>query len=164
MIDDKELIWVSKKFAERYKSLIEGNEQQEIINEELENYMAKVRKDTKDEFKTSLEALEEDAAMYQGLMLKTKQTFTKAKDESLSSFYSLWQEYDKDKNNIINKINTLTELLAPLKKDIDQINESLNKINSYPLEKILELLSIYNNSSEESKKMINFLFENYKNK
>lgn len=164
MSNEKELIWVSKEFALKYKSLIEGNKKQEIINKELEEYMEKVKKDTRDEFRTSLETLEEDAAMYQGLMLKTKQTFTKLKDEALSSFYSLWEEYDKDQHTITKKINSLKDLLIPLKKDIDQINESLNKINNYPLEKMLELLAKYNNSPEESKNMMNFLFENYKMK
>lgn len=160
----KELIWVSKEFATKYESLLKGNEKQEIINKELEEYMAKVKEDIREEFRTSLETLEEDAAMYRGLMLKTKETFTKVKDEALSSLYSIWEEYDKDRANILQKLQFLKELLTPLKNDIDEINNALNKIDKYPLEKMLELLAKYNNSPEESKNMMNFLFENYKMK
>ena len=51
-----------------------------------------------------VEAMEEDAAIFSGLMLKVKQSFGKAKDEALSASYDLWEKYDQERPSVEKKV------------------------------------------------------------
>ena len=75
MTGEKDLIWVEKDFAEKYKKMVDDESLNEQRIAALDEYIQTVKDSSKNEYKASLECLEEDLAIYKGLMLKTKQSF-----------------------------------------------------------------------------------------
>ena len=81
----KELIWVPEEFQKEYEKLGTGAEHSLLLKEFLE----KTRKKLKDEYESSLAAMNDDALLFEGLFLETKKRFTNIKDEAGSLNYFL---------------------------------------------------------------------------
>lgn len=161
-MDNQELIWVDKKFAEQYKKLETEKDKNEKQSKILDDYINKLSEQSKADFKANLESLEEDVAIYTGLMLKTKQAFGKAKDEALEASYALWEEFEKEKPKVSKKIEQFTELLTPFQKQLNDINTILSKINTFDIDKFIESLMKLTGLYGKSKEMFEFLVKNYK--
>lgn len=163
-MDNKELIWVSKEFAEKWKKLKEAEttrEQQEIVfNKYMESVQAEVQKD----FRANLEVLEEDAAIFTGLMLKTKQAFEKAKNEQLDASYQLWENFEKDIPSVREKTQKIIDQLKPLAAQAVEINKSLATIKTYEIDRITESLRAFFNLTGNNKKLFEFIINNFKSK
>jgi len=82
IIEEREFVYVPKSLAKKIKELEDGKVKEDLILE----YLDKSRK----EVKANLETLEDDVIQYQGIMIKAKQTFEKAKNEQLTASYDLW--------------------------------------------------------------------------
>ncbi len=156
--NDTELIWVPKEISERYNKIGDSNARMKMINE----YLQTRNKTIQDEFKTSLESLEEDAVIYEGLILKVKKRFEQAKNESLNAFYACWEKYDADRTLLEKKINTACDVLDPLQKKIDIVNESLCKISTFGFDKLIETFQRFTGLYDKEKEMFEFLLKNYK--
>ena len=156
-MSEQDLIWVDKEFANKFKEVKDDNKKAEI----LEEYLKSVQKTTRDEYRSSLEAMDEDAVMYQGLMLKTKKRFEELKNESLDAFYKMWEDYDAERGKIQKKVEDVSRLLEPLKNEINQINEALGKIRTWDFEKLLKTLRNVSALCEKDMVMLEFLMKNY---
>jgi cytochrome c556 len=156
-MEDKELIWVSKEFAEKYKIIGDEQEQMKIFQE----YLDQVSQQSKDDYKANLEAMEEDVAIYTGLMLKVKHTFSKAKDEALDASYAMWQGYAKEKPKIEKNIDEILKLLNPLDEKLDSINKKLGKINTFRIDQMSESISKFSQMSESGQAMFEFLVKHF---
>lgn len=161
MPENEELIWVDKEFADRFNAMKSKKAEREMQIQVLEDYMKTVTDASKSDFKVSLECLEEDVAVYSGLMLHVKQSFGKAKDEALTSSYALWEEYEKDMPSVKEKTKSITDALNPLQDSLTSINKSIDSINQHKLERMLELVAKFNGMSEETKTVMKFLIENF---
>ena len=158
---DKELIWVEKEFAEKYIILeSEKNKNEERIKA-LDEYIEKIKDASKQDFKANLESLEEDVAIYTGLMLKVKQAFGKAKEEQLNASYELWENFDKELPRINEKINKILEQIKPLEEKINTINTISEKIRTWNIDRLSESLIKISNLYNQDDKLIKFLLENY---
>ena len=159
--DGKELIWVDKEFAERHKLLDDDKtkkeEQVKIFNEYLEG----IQKESQAEFKANFENLDEDVAIYKGLMLNVKQAFSKAKTEQLQASYALWEEFDKDMPNIEEKTTKIVEALNPLVEKLTQANDLLSKIQTWNFNSLIETLEKVANLYGNNKDMVEFLVNHY---
>lgn len=160
-MDGKELIWVEKEFAERYKVLESDKSKNEQRCKALDEYISKVSESSRSDFKANLETLEEDVAIYTGLMLKVKQAFGKAKDEALEASYALWEEFDKERPVVSKKISDVCELLDPLEKKLNSINDSLGKIRTYDIDRLIESMQKLNGLYGESRKMFDFVVNHF---
>lgn len=158
---DEELIYVDKEFAERFKEMKTKGAEREVQIQVLEDYMQTVSDSSKSDFKANLKCLEEDVAIYSGLMLHVKQAFGKAKDEALISSYAQWEEYEKDMPSLAKKTKAITDSLDPFLEKLKQINAQLEKIRTYNFDKIIETVGRFNSMSDESKKVMRFLFDNF---
>ena len=158
---DQELIWVDKDFAEKFNELTSKGaarkQQEEVFNE----YMGKITDAVKREFRANLEGLEEDAAIFTGLMLKVRQAFEKAKSEHLNASYDLWEKFDAELPSIQGKTDKLIETLKPLEKQLTAINEALGKINTFNIERFTEALSRFLSLQNDHRQMIEFLINNF---
>ena len=159
--NNKDLIWVEKEFAEKYKKLEDKSEKNAERIKIFEEYIDKVSNSSKSEFKACLESLEEDAAMYTGLMLKVKKTFNDVSNTALCSFEDIWEDYDKNKTTIVKKIKDVTTLLNPLKEQVDSIEKTIKSISSYNLDRLVESLSLLNTLSEKNLDILKFVVKNY---
>ncbi len=160
-MDNKELIWVEKEFAERYKVLESEKDKNEQRRKAIDEYISKISESSRNDFKANLESLEEDVAIYTGLMLKVKQAFGKAKDEALEASYSLWEEYDKEKPSISKKIDDLCSLLDPLEKKLNLVNDAFGKIRTFNIDHLIESLCKLAGLYGESREMFDFVVKNF---
>lgn len=161
-MENKELIWVSKEIAEKHKAM--ESEENSIHNQDklINNYMDDVVADSKAEFKANLESLDEDVAIYTGLMLKTKQAFKKAKDEALESSYALWEEYEKERPRVDEKVGAIVKSLDPLVSKLNEVNELFSKIKTYDIERFSESIKFVSGLYGENKEIVEFLVNNFK--
>ena len=161
-MDNQELIWVDKVFAEKYKELSTNknkrDEQEKVFNE----YLEKVQSDIRRDFQCNLDSIEEDAAIFTGLMLKVKQAFEKAKNEHLDASYELWENFDKEIPSVQDKVDKLVSVISPLQKQLAEINSLLSKISTWNIDKFNESISLLANTCGKNKDMIEFLVKNFK--
>ena len=155
---EKTLIWVPKEFEERYKKVNDDNERIKI----LEEFLDKTRRDIKDEYESSLKAMEEDALAYEGLALKTKQRFTEVKDAAITTAYSVWENYDKEVTQIKKKVQDITATLKPLVDELKKIEELTTKVNVSGVEKLSRAVTTMNDLQGQNKEMFDFLIKNFK--
>ena len=159
---EKELIWVEKEFAEKYKVLeSDANKNAERIKA-FEEYMLKVETQSKQEFKANFDSLEEDVAIYTGLMLKVKQAFEKAKSEQLEASYTIWTKFEEELPNTKDKVNRIVETIKPLEQKLESINQLLGKIKTYDLDKVISAIEKLSGLYGDQKKMVEFLVKNFK--
>jgi len=161
-MDNKELIWVEKEFAEKYKVLADNKNLNEQRIAALNEYIEGVCNAAKQEFKSNLESLEEDVAIYTGLNLQVRQAFAKAKDEALSASLALWDEYEKELPSVRDKINKIVKELSPLKDELTTINDLLGKIKTYDIERVEKVIGNIAALHGKEKAMFDFLIKNFK--
>ena len=162
MNNDRELIWVEKEFAEKYKLLDDKAEKRAEQIAMFEKYMETVKDQSKAEFKNNLQNLEEDVAIYTGLMLKVKQAFEKAKNEQLDASYKLWEKFDEEIPNIRQKTSQVISELNPLIGKLEEIDKLLSKIDTYNFERLITAIEKVNNLYGQNKEMFEFLIVNFK--
>jgi len=138
---DKEYIsaYVPKEFAEKFRK-IDSDEQKHIAFDE---YLKTVQEKSKNEFKANLESLDEDTAIYTGLMLKVKQAFEKAKDEQLNPSYATWESFDKEIPSIKQKTSEIVSLLKPITEELEKIRYLLGCINTYSFDQISNSIATF---------------------
>jgi uncharacterized coiled-coil DUF342 family protein len=162
-VDTKELIWVPKDVAVKYnKAESEKNKTDEHIKV-IDEFIEKLCESSRSEFKANLEAMEEDVAIYSGLMLKVKQSFTKAKDEALASSYEIWEKFDTERLSVSKKISGIISELQPLKNELNELNKLLGQISTYNIDKLRESISLLSNMYGQNKEMVEFLIKNFPN-
>jgi archaellum component FlaC len=161
MMEEKELIWVPKDFAEQHKELMADKTRRDEQLKVFNDYMKSVKDSSARGFRANLESLEEDAAMYTGLMIKVKKTFESAKDEQMSASYDLWERFEKELPATSEKIDAITSLIKPLVGKIETLNKELQKINTFEINRIVDAIHSLSGLSGESKSMIDFLIDNF---
>jgi DNA repair exonuclease SbcCD ATPase subunit len=152
--EKRDIVWVPEHIAKKYNNMENSKKQLEFID----NYLNESTKD----LQLDLESFEDSVIQYRGLMLKAKDSFRKAKDEELQAHYDLWENFEKEIPLVSKKINSIIDLLKPLKDDLNEINELLQKFDKYGFDRFLETLQSIRSIYGESKDMIEFLMLNYK--
>ena len=163
-MDNQELIWVDKDFAEKHKVLLKDKTKRDLQVKVFDDYLEKIKESSKSEFKTNFENLKEDVAIYTGLMLKVKQAFEKAKDEQLSASYTLWEKFEKEMPFAKEKIATIISELNPLQEKLKQISDLIAKINTWNIDKLSESIRNLSEVHGKNKEMVEFLVNNFKQK
>jgi chromosome segregation ATPase len=159
MDNKEELIWVDADFAERWKAL----KSKKAIREEREKifdaYCDKVTSQVRDDFKVNLESIEEDAAMFEGLMIKVKKAFEKTKNEYMEASEALWEKFDKEIPSIQKNIDRLTGLVDPLTKQLDTITQKFHTINTYHLKQVVELIQLVSGLTDKNKDILELILK-----
>jgi hypothetical protein len=162
MSEKQELIWVSKEFSEKWKKATDEKATADIQAAMFDEYIQSVNGKIRDDFKANLETIEEDAAIFTGLMLKTRQAFEKAKNEHLDASYALWEKYEDDIPSITKKTASIISILEPLEVKLKTINNLMAKINTYEIDKVISSISVLSSACGKQKTMIEFLIKNFK--
>jgi len=157
-MEDKELIWVSKKFAEKFKGIDKEEEKTKTLNEYLES----VKFDVREEFRVNLENLQEDAAIFSGLMLQVKKTFEKIKQEHFTSSYELWEKFEKEIPSTQKKAEKIVAILEPITKELIKIDSLLISLRTFEMDHVFESVQKFISLYGEGKEMFEFLVKNFK--
>lgn len=157
MPEGQEFIWVSKEFADQYKQIESIEEKHKVFEE----YLKTVTESSRKEFKANLENLDEDVAIYTGLMLKVKQAFEKAKNEQLSASYALWEKFDTELPSTKQKVDKLIEVLKPLSEKLNELNKTLKSIETYDIDRLIGVVEKLSSLYGTNKEMVEFLIKNF---
>jgi len=160
-MDKNEIIWVSKEFAERFKKMEAENATIEQQDNALDEYMDSVKAEVKRDFKASLESLDEDAAIFAGMMLRVKQAFGKAKDEHLTASYELWEKFEEEIPSVRGKIDSIIKTLKPLEEQLTTINGLIGKIRTYDIDKFTHSIECLATAYGTQKEMVEFLVKHF---
>ena len=156
--EDKEIVWLPKKLADKVKGYQEeGKPYENIILQYLD--------ESKNEVKSNLETLDEDVLQYKALMVKAKNAFKEAKEEQLSQSYEIWEDFDKELVSVRSKVEEMKNTISPIKSEIEDIKKLLDGVSSWEIEKFLEVIKEVSNYlayEGDTAKILRFLFDNYK--
>jgi archaellum component FlaC len=153
-----ELVWVSKEQAERYNKLESDDERYKAFEE----YMKTVSLETQKQFKADLEGIEEDVAVYSGLLLKVKQSYKNVQAEHYAATYKLWEDFDKELPSTSAKIEKIISTLDPLAKKLNELNNLIKTIKTWDVEKLIETIEKLSGMYGTNQKMVEFLVNNFK--
>lgn len=162
MAEGQELIWVDKEFAAKVKMLETEKATREQQLKVFDEYIEKVNGTIRRDFQSNIEAIEEDAAIFTGLMLKTRQAFEKAKNEQLVGTEEIWENIEKEIPSMREKTQKLIDTLKPLKDELNEINGLLGKISTYNIDKLGQSVALLGNLHSKNREMIEFLMLNFK--
>lgn len=152
---EKELVWVPKELAEKINELGEGLTKENLVL----SYIEQAKRDIQGE----LDSLDESILLFRGMMVKARQDFEKAKNAELEANYAVWENSEKDFEAMREKAKCMVETLKPLKEELQEVCDLLNRIDKWGIEGFLELLKKLNqNFYGETKEMLQFLLNNWK--
>lgn len=160
--DDKDVVWVEKEFAEKFKEMEKDSSKNEQRLKAFDDYMKTVSDRSRSEFKADLENLEEDVAIYKGLMLQVRQSFEKAKDEALGASYAIWENFEKEIPSVNKKVEEITNTLKPLIELTGNLNSELGKLQTWNIKEVVEVIRNLSSLCGKNKQMIDFLINNFK--
>ena len=127
--EEKELVWLPKKLANQVQAL-----------ENPDNFVKEYIEESKREIKNNLDNLDDDIIQYKAAMISARQKFKEAKDEVLKANYEVWEKFEDDNKELHRMRDVLLNQLRPIKKEVDEIKESLRSISTYQMKDLLELL------------------------
>lgn len=157
--EKKELVWVTEEAAKRYNAINNQADKIKYFNEYIENIKGR----SKEEFRANLDSLDEDVAIYKGLMLNVKQAFEKAKIEQLSTSYEMWEKFEKEMPGIKEKTQKMVNILNPLSEKLKEIDGFMKTIRTYEFEEMIKVIEKFAGLYGNNKNMMEFLIKNYKN-
>lgn len=128
-----------------------------------EKMLADAAKNIKGIMQSEIDMLDDEIVKYKGMMADFKQKFREVKQTQFKQMEDIWVEYDKELSKIKGKMAKIEEAVAPVAKQTTELNNNLQKLKSYDLERLLELLeSIDRAYSGESRRVMDHLFKTYK--
>ncbi len=144
--EEKDLIWVPKKFAKAYARAKSEEKQLEI----LEEILSKQKRDIKQD----LENLDYDVTQFKASILRYKKAFKEVYEENAKQVYALWEEIEKTKPSQAQFINQLKNDLKPIMDEVKLLSEFMKNVNTYYLEKFLALINSVVSCDNETKEFI----------
>ena len=136
-----------------YDKLVEAKSRQE----QEKMFFAEIEA-RKTDIKNEIENLEDDVLRFKAVGIRYKSSLEKIYEEQAVELDKLWECMNLE-DNIYSKLKTMNSQLSQFKNDIKQINESMNHLNSYNLEKIISLVEKFNGFTNQDKEIIKYLTE-----
>jgi len=151
MVDNKELIWVPKEVKEIYEKMESDQEKLKLVDEMIKN--------RKIDITYSIEALDDDLLRFKAFSLKYKTELQKVYDDQSDKLEKLFEDCGDVQSKMHLKIEEIKSKLDPIVSKIKSINETLDKVNTYKIEKVIELIEKFNRMSEEDKRLFEMLIK-----
>jgi chromosome segregation ATPase len=156
-MEDRKIVWLPAAIAKK----VEDAESQETADKLVLKYCEQVKGDMTE----SLECLDEDLLRFKGNMAQVRQQFGKAKDEHLNATYAMWEKGEEDCKKVSEHVARLTKQLQPLKTEVEKVNQQLAKIDTYKLQKLLEVVTAISghlSMNDKTADILSFLTNEYK--
>jgi len=151
MVDNKELIWVPKEVKEIYEKMESDHEKLKIVDEMIKN--------RKIDITYAIEALDDDLLRFKAFSLKYKTELQKVYDEQNDKLEKLFEDCGDIQSKMHLKIEETTKKLDPVTDKIKEINVALDKVNTYKIERVIELIEKFNRMNEEDKRLFEILIK-----
>ena len=139
----QELIWVDKSLAEAYKELDTDMKRAEFVNELI--------KQKKVDITSDIQNLDDDLLRFKAFALNYSTALKEAYDKQAERLEQLWEECSEPIEKIDKQTMRIKKDIYDITKDIKDISKELEGLNTYKIERIIELINTYNNMSESDK-------------
>jgi len=149
--NEKELIWVAKEVKEVYEKMESDHEKLRIVNELINS--------RKLDITYAIESLDDDLLRFKAFSLRYKTELQKVYDDQSDKLEKLFEDCGGVQDKMYLKIKETQDRLDPITSKIKSINETLDKINTYKIERVIELIDKFNRMSEEDKRLFEILIK-----
>lgn len=155
--EEKELVWLPVSLVKKLKRTQDKGEQETLILKYID--------ESERDIQYSIESLEDEVVRYKGAMLKARKAFEEAKNEQLGANYAMWEKFEEELPSLEKKIETVKDLVAPVANQIEDLEKTLEKLQTYRIEDLLKLIENINRElcyDSNTSKILKFLVKEYK--
>lgn len=145
-MSDKKLVWVPKHLA----ADIEAVTSTEGLDAIVARYVAEQKKTAEQDLNT----LREYVAMYKGLSATARLEFAAACQEAVDKSYKVFDAYDKKMPDITEKVRGIVETILPVYKELDRLENRLDRIDVSRLHSALDLAERIASMSDETRQAL----------
>ena len=142
------MVWIDESLAAKL----------EIVNDvaklKTDGDLDKVIKMLTDDTNTMAECLDENALRFKLHAQQTRDNYEKVVKEEVDKTYELWEKCEDLRADVRNKIDTFIPVFKSVNSELDKLNQSMANINTYRIEKLIELVYKFKEMSEEDKNML----------
>ncbi len=151
MSEEKKFVslYVSEAKAAEYEKLKGTVHDDDIIQQYIDK--------TKRCIETDFDALEDDLLTYKSSVSKWHKALKGAYEDQNEKTEALFLKFDAQKPSLHKKIKALEESVQPLESMIDNINKKLNKLDTWKVEKIIEVIHKLSSMGDEEREMLKIL-------
>lgn len=151
---DTELVWIKPE----WKEIVQKFADSESVKVGIHKSYIEFKKRLAMEVEYSSELLDQVRGCYQAQRDEMKKLY----EEEGELSYQLWEELDKKRSETHKKIKDVREETQAIKEDLFDLRSSIQSIDIYGLDKLLEIVRTFNNMDDKSKELFKILMENYK--
>lgn len=149
--ENKDLIWVDAKLAKKYKTITSDSRKDEMVIKFIE--------DSKIEYLSYIENLEDDVLQFKGSMIKMKKAFKEAKESQIDDMYKLWEKFDEETPRIDKKVDSVLKKLSPISECLQDISSSLSKISLHNIDRLLDIIGRIEGMSKKNVSLLLAILE-----
>jgi len=151
MSNNRELIWVDKEIARKYKELESDTEKLKLVNEVIKNKGLDITAD--------IENLNDDLLRFKAFALNYSTEFEKTYKEQTDKM----EKFHETNGYIFDKISTQTRKLqnevSKISDEIKELNNQMDKIETYKIERMIGLIEKFNGMSSEDKRIFELIMK-----
>jgi len=151
MSNDRELIWVDKDVAKKYMDLSTDTEKLKLVND--------VIKERGLDITTDIESLNDDLLRFKAFALNYSTEFKKAYQEQTDKM----EKFYETNGYIFDRISTQTRKLqsevSKIGDEIKELNNQMDKIETYKIERLIGLIEKFNGMSSEDKRIFELILK-----
>jgi len=147
---NKELVWVSKELLEKVQDLESVFEDHQKVKNLIESFKGEVEQFTYD--------VEDSVSVFRRQSEKIKSTYKEVVDKEIESLQEFWEEQDKRRAEMINKLADIRKSVHTVSDDMQVMRKELNSLNIYGLDKLVELIDKINGMSDREKEVLHHVF------
>ena len=107
----------------------------------------------------AIEALDDDLLRFKAFSLRYKTELQKVYDDQSEKLEKIFDDCGDIQSKMYLKIEETKTKLNPVTDKIKEINVALEKVNTYKIERVIELIEKFNRMNEEDKRLFEILIK-----
>jgi len=152
--DTREIIFVPAKFKNVIEQIV-GLEVQAV--DVVKSTVLSFRRETD----VAIEVAEDLVTNLKSHYEEQRKNLRKLYEEEFELSYSLWEELDKKRSETTEKIKEIREETKCIVEEVKELKESINGLNLYGMDKLLEVVRTFANLDDKSKEVLSFIIGQY---
>jgi len=154
---EKKLIWVPAELATEFENATGDAAQIEVVKK----IIAKAKGSMEDD----LNALDEDAARFRGIMLGYKKAYGQVLEEHLAATYKIWEDIEDKMPNtkvmcakLSSEVQTIETEIDHVLEKVKSIGTKLNGFSTYQLVEIVKAVEIISRADDRTIDILRYAF------
>ena len=94
---------------------------------------------------------------FKSFALNYSTAFQKAYDDQVEKLYSVWEDCQEPVDKIDKQTMRIRKDIIDISKDTDKLAKQLESLNTYKIERLIELIQTYNNMSGSDKEILKLI-------